>query len=96
MEITIVKTFYNFGHNFFKKQLFWPFFIRILAISYEKNLATLLHATGCTKLRKQLKCIMECFYCFTVAIGLPGHASDCNKDKRPAVAARIQNKVVVE
>jgi len=42
MEITIVKTFCDFGHNFFKKQPFWPFFIRILAISYEKNLATLL------------------------------------------------------
>jgi len=31
-----------FGHNFFKKQPFWPFFIRILAISYVKYLATLL------------------------------------------------------
>ena len=36
---------------------------------------------------------MEVFYCFTVAIGLPGDASD---DKRSAVAARMQNKVVVE
>jgi len=25
MEITIVKTFCDFGHNFFKKQPFWPF-----------------------------------------------------------------------
>jgi len=25
-EITIVKTFCDFGHNFFKKQPFWPFF----------------------------------------------------------------------
>jgi len=41
MEITIVKTFCDFGHNFFKKQ---PFFIRSLAISYEKNLATLFRA----------------------------------------------------
>jgi len=41
MEIIIVKTFCDFGHNVFKKQPFWPFFIRILAISYEKNLATL-------------------------------------------------------
>jgi len=24
MEITIVKTFCDFGHNFFKKQTFWP------------------------------------------------------------------------
>jgi len=43
MEITIVNTFCDFVHNFFKKQPFWPFFIRILAISYEKNLETLLH-----------------------------------------------------
>jgi len=26
MEITIVKTFCDFGHNVFKKQAFWPFF----------------------------------------------------------------------
>jgi len=39
---------------------------------------------------------MEVFYCFTVAIGLPGGASDCNEDKRSADAARVQNKVVVE
>jgi len=26
MEITKVKTFCDFGHNFFKKQLFWPFY----------------------------------------------------------------------
>jgi len=37
IEITIVKTFCEFGHNFFKKQPFWPFFIRILAISCEKK-----------------------------------------------------------
>jgi len=42
MEITIVKTFRDFSHNFFKKQ---PFLIRILAISCEKNLATL-HETA--------------------------------------------------
>jgi len=36
MEITIVETFCGFGHNFFKKQPFCPFFIRILAISYKK------------------------------------------------------------
>jgi len=39
---------------------------------------------------------MKVFYCFTVAIGLPGDASDYNEDKRWAVAARMQNKVVVE
>ena len=39
---------------------------------------------------------MELLYCFTVAIGLPGDASDYNEDKRSAVAARMQNKVVVE
>jgi len=37
MEITIVKTFCDFGHNFFEKQPFWPFFIRILTISYKKK-----------------------------------------------------------
>jgi len=47
----------------------------------------------CTKLLKHFNAIMEVFYCFTVAIGLPGDASD---DKRSAVAARMQNKVVVE
>jgi len=45
MEITTVKTFYDFGHNFLKNQPFWLFFIRILAISYEKNLATLVPLT---------------------------------------------------
>jgi len=39
---------------------------------------------------------MEVFYCFTVTIGLPGEASGYNEDKRSSVAARIQNKVVVE
>jgi len=39
---------------------------------------------------------MEVFYCFTVAIGLPGDASDDNDDKRSVVAARMQNKMVVE
>jgi len=39
---------------------------------------------------------MEVFYCFTVAIGLPGDASHYNKDKRSTVAARMQNEVVVE
>ena len=39
--------------------------------------------------------IMEVFYCFTVAIDLPGDASNY-KDKRSAVATRVQNKVVVK
>jgi len=39
---------------------------------------------------------MEVFYWFAVAIGLPGDASNYNKDNRSAVAARIQSKVVVE
>jgi len=38
----------------------------------------------------------EVFYCFTIAIGLPGDASDYNEEKRTAVAARMQNKVAVE
>jgi len=49
-----------------------------------------------TKLRKHFNAIMEVFYCFTVAIGLPGDASNHDEDKRSAVAARLQNKVVVE
>jgi len=39
---------------------------------------------------------MKAFYCFTVAIDLPGAASDYNEDKRSVVAARMQNKVVVK
>jgi len=35
---------------------------------------------------------MEVFYCFTVAIGLPGEASDYNEDKRSSVAARMQTR----
>jgi len=38
---------------------------------------------------------MKVFYCFTVAIGLPGDASDNNEEKISAVAVRMQNKVVV-
>jgi len=38
MEMSIVTTFCDFGHNYFKKQPFWPFFYQdfSLAISYEK------------------------------------------------------------
>jgi len=50
----------------------------------------------CTKLRKHCNAIMEELYCFTVAIGLPGDASDYNEDKRSAAAARMEKKVVVE
>ena len=50
----------------------------------------------CTKLRKHFNAIMEVFYCFTVAVGLLGDASDYIDDKRSAVATRMQNKVVVE
>jgi len=36
----------------------------------------------CKKLRKNFNAIMEVFYCFTVAIGLPGDASDyCRRKK---------------
>jgi len=49
-----------------------------------------------TKLRKHFNAITEVLYCFTVAIGLPGAASDYNEDKRLTVAARMQNKVDVE
>jgi len=34
----------------------------------------------CKKLRKHFIAIMEVFYCFTVAIGLPGDASDHNEN----------------
>jgi len=44
MEIIIVKIFCDFGDNVFKKQPFWPFFIRILAISYEKDLGNMILA----------------------------------------------------
>jgi len=50
----------------------------------------------CTKLRKHFNAIVEVFYCFIIAIGLPGDASDGNEEKRSAVAARMRNKVVVE
>jgi len=50
----------------------------------------------CTKLQKHFNAITKVFYGFTVAIGLPGNASDYIEDKRSAVAARMQNKVVVE
>ena len=36
--------------------------------------------TVCTKLRKHVNAIMEVLYCFTVAIVLPGVASDYNED----------------
>jgi len=39
---------------------------------------------------------MELLYCYTVAIGLPGDASDYNEDKTSAVATRMKNKVVGE
>jgi len=45
MEINKVKTFCDFGCNLFKKQPFSIFFIRILATSYEKNLATLVSSS---------------------------------------------------
>jgi len=47
-------------------------------------------------LQKKNTAMMKVFYCFIVAIGLPSNVSDYNKDKRSAVAMRIQNKVVVE
>jgi len=50
----------------------------------------------CTKMWKNFNAIMEVFYCFTVAIGSPSEASGYNEDKRSSVAARMQNKVVVE
>ena len=46
-----------------------------------------------TKLQKHFNAFMEVF--FDVAIGWPGDASNYNEDKRLAVAARMQNKVVV-
>jgi len=39
--------------------------------------------------------IIKLFHCCTVAIRLPGDASDYNENKRSAVAPRMQNKVVV-
>jgi len=34
------------------------------------------------------------FYCFTLAIGLPGAALDYNEDKRSAVATRVQKRLL--
>jgi len=50
----------------------------------------------CTKLQNYFIAIMELLYCYTVAIGLPGDASDYNEDKTSAVATRMKNKVVGE
>jgi len=36
------------------------------------------------------------FYRFNIAIGLPEGTSDYNEEERSAVAARMQNKVVVQ
>jgi len=47
-------------------------------------------------MRKHFNAIMEVLYCYTVGIGLPGDAPDYNEDKRSAVTARMQNKVIVE
>jgi len=41
IEITVVKTFCDFGHNFFKKQPFLPFFYQDVGHKLRKNLATL-------------------------------------------------------
>jgi len=49
----------------------------------------------CVKMRKHFTAIMEVFCCFNVAIGMPGDASDWNEDKRSAIAARMQNRGVV-
>jgi len=58
-----------------------------------------LYSTVCKTVKtlcKKITAIMEVFYCFTVAIGLPGDASSYNQDKKSTVAMRIQNKVVIE
>jgi len=44
----------------------------------------------CTKLRKHFYAIMEVLYCFTVAIGLPGDATDYNEDKWSEAAAHAK------
>jgi len=49
-----------------------------------------------TKLQKHFNAIMEVLYCFIIATGLPGDASYYNEDQRSALAARMQNNVVVE
>jgi len=46
----------------------------------------------CTKLRKHFNAIIEVFYCFTIAIGLPGDALDCDEDGRSAVAVRMHKR----
>jgi len=44
IEITIVKTFCDFGHNFFKKAVL-AIFCQDFVHKLRKNLATLVHAT---------------------------------------------------
>jgi len=65
---------------------FWPFTILLHICTVCKTAKTL---------RNKNAAIIEVFFCLTVAIGLPGDASNHNKDKRSAVATRIQSKVVV-
>ena len=48
----------------------------------------------CMKLRKHLNAIMEMLYCFTVAIGLPGDASDYNEDKTNFIQALLALKTL--
>jgi len=48
----------------------------------------------CAKPGNHFNAIMEVFYCFIIAIGLPGDASDYDKDERSAAAARMQNVAV--
>jgi len=50
----------------------------------------------CTKLQKDFNAIIEVLYCFTVSTDLPGNVSDYIESKRLAVAALMQNKMVVE
>ena len=46
----------------------------------------------CAKQRNHFNAIVEVFYCFTAAIGLPVDASNYNEDKMSAVAARMQTR----
>jgi len=88
-------------HNFQAQKIEAKILSLVSVHSHAHHLSLLLYYCrfvqyGDTKLRKHFNAIMEVFYCFTVAIGLPGDASDYNEDKRSAVSARMQNKVFVE
>jgi len=88
-------------HNFLAQKLevnivwYLCVVIRIRTVSLRPDTILLQICTvWCTKLRKHFNAIMEVFYCFTIAIGLPGDASDYNEDKGLQLQHQFRIKVV--